>query len=167
MLLFFILMLGLTFFHFMVYSKKPTLPILLLMFYCVRFFSELSLILYKPEHNIWEDFKILGINIKSDFFNSNVDPITGVIYCCAYYFFCEIGHDDKKIKIFIFSSFVFFFLYVLFMHFTFQLLYSFALYAALLDFVFSAFVTYEIELKFFKKTNNKKIKEKEDDEKSI
>lgn len=116
----------------------------------MRFFSELSLILYLPEHNIWEDFSFLGIPIKKNYFNSNVDPITGFLYICGYYFFLELKNNDKKIKSFVFSALAFFFGFFLIVMFTFQMLYSFALYAALLTFIFSAFVTYEIELKFFK-----------------
>lgn len=115
--------------HWVANSESFRLPLVVLIFFLVKVFSDISLIVDRPHSVLWVDFSFLGFQMTSDrLLFANVCPITG-IFLIAIFSFSSLQNDNLRrvVMTLLISALVF----SLFVQFTFQLAHSFAIFSAM------------------------------------
>lgn len=116
--------------HWVAFSDSLKLPLVVLIFYTVKLFSDTSLILDKPNSVKWAPVALFGIPLNYErIFFSNVCPFTGLILISLVYF---TGIETRPARIGIVVLLALALAFAIFTQVLLQLVHSFALFSALI-----------------------------------
>jgi hypothetical protein len=132
---------------------------MILLFFGIKFLSDISLILDKPVNMIWEDINLGLFSIGYDkFFLSNVDPFIGLLLIGLIYLFdlskvifVILIKEKKWLKITLICFNVACLVFNIVFLFTFQLSFSFSVLSAIIIVLFSNFASKLFEERIIKK----------------